>query len=53
MLDKELLQSLLNIIHVSSKRGCWEGSELSSVGHVYDRLVAELKEDKNNKEEPI
>ena len=37
------LQSLSQIVDVASRRGAFQGAELSSVGAVYDKLSAFLK----------
>ena len=41
--EKQFYIGVLQLIDISSKRGCWEGSELKSVGILREELVERLK----------
>jgi hypothetical protein len=40
-LNTQQLQSVLNLIEVATKRGAWNGAELSQIGAVFDMISNE------------
>ena len=42
-LNTQQLQGVLNLIEVATKRGAWNGPELSQVGAVFDIVTNELQ----------
>lgn len=41
--EKQFYIGALQLIDISSKRGCWEGSELGAVAQIRNEVVEKLK----------
>ncbi len=41
--EKQFYIGVLQLIDISSKRGCWEGSELGAVAQIRNEVVEKLK----------
>jgi gas vesicle protein len=41
--EKQFYIGVLQLIDISSKRGCWEGSELGAVSQIRNEVVEKLK----------
>tara|TARA_R100000149_G_C5754796_1_gene62404 strand:+ start:355 stop:534 length:180 start_codon:yes stop_codon:yes gene_type:complete len=46
--EKSLVSGMLNIIDMSCKRGCWDGSEIGFVSKVRENLLQKMQKDNKN-----
>ena len=46
--EKSYQSALLNIIDMSCKRGCWDGSEIGFVSKVRENLLQKMQKDNKN-----
>ena len=46
--EKSYQSALLNIIDMSFKRGCWDGSEIGFVAKVRENLLQKMQKDNKN-----